>query len=256
MRRIVLYCINMLLACIVSCAETPQPKFEEPAHSTVSIAHLKSLCKSSSTTISDDVSIVGYVIANDLYGEYENAIIIGDDSGCIEVVVNHTPTAAYFPISAQVKIHCTGLALGTSGGKVILGAKPTAEYRVDYITPSLVAQHFHIDTTNPYEITPQEITIAELSTNLIGNYIALDGVTFDSQAGLAWCDTDPETNKHITTIRTLYDRSGNSLNIRILDSCRYCHEKIPSGYGTVWGIVEYFDNTYSLRIVNHSILFE
>ena len=256
MKKIVLYCISIFCCCITSCSYYSQPEFEEPAPSTVSIAHLKTLCKSNSTTITDDVSVVGYVIANDMFGEYKKSIIIGDDSGCIEVIVNHTPTATYFPISAQVKIHCTGLALGTSGGKVILGAEPTAEYRVDYITPTLVAQHFHIDTTNPYEIEPQEIKITELSTNHIGNYIALNEVTFGDQAGLAWCDTDPETNQYITTIRTLYDKDGNSLQLRTLGSCHYCHEKIPAGYGTVWGIVEYFDDTYSLRIVNHSILFE
>lgn len=255
MKRIVLYCISILCYFMTSCNDDMQPKFEKPAHATVSIAHLKSLCKSSSTTITDDVSIVGYVITNDLYGEYVKSIIIGDESDCIEVIVNHIPTATYFPISAKIEIHCTGLALGTSGGKVVLGAQPTAEYRVDYITPSLVAQHFRIDCNNPFEITPLKITIPSLSANHIGKYVALNDITFDYQAGLTWCDIDTETNQYTTTFRTLYDRSGNSLQLRILDSCHYCHEKIPSGYGTVWGVVEYFDNTYFLRIVNHSIAF-
>ena len=199
--------------------------------------------------------MVAYVVANDLYGEYNKAIVVGDDSGCIEVLVNHVPTATHFPVSAQVKIHCTGLALGTNGGKIILGAQPTAEYRVDYITPSLVAQHFHIDRSCAFEILPQKVAIADLSTRHIGNYVALNNITFGDDAGLAWCDIDPETNKYVTTMRTLHDKEGHKLQVRTLAECSYRHEKIPLGVGTVWGIVEYFNDTYSLRIVNHNIAF-
>ena len=255
MKRIVLYIISSFVLGLVSCSDSSLPTFDEPAQSTISVAHLKSLCKSSSTAIKEDVSVVAYVVANDLYGEYNKAIVVGDDSGCIEVLVDLTPTATHFPISAQVKIHCTGLALGTSGGKVILGAQPTAEYRVDYISPSLVAQHFHIDRNAPIEILPQVISIADLSTRHIGNYVALNNITFGDEAGLAWCDIDTESNKYITTLRTLHDKDGNTLQVRTLAECSYRHEKIPLGFGTVWGIVEYFDDTYSLRIVNHNILF-
>lgn len=255
MKRIVLYIISSIVCSLASCGDNALPTFDEPAQSTISVAHLKSLCKSSSTTIKDDVSVVAYVVANDLYGEYNKAIVVGDDSGCIEVLVNHVPTATHFPVSAQVKIHCTGLALGTNGGKIILGAQPTAEYRVDYITPSLVAQHFHIDRSCAFEILPQKVAIADLSTRHIGNYVALNNITFGDDAGLAWCDIDPETNKYVTTMRTLHDKEGHKLQVRTLAECSYRHEKIPLGVGTVWGIVEYFNDTYSLRIVNHNIAF-
>lgn len=254
MKRIVLYSISLAF-CWLSCSEKVHPEFDESPHTTISIAHLKSLCRSTSDDITDDVTIEAYIVANDLFGEYNKAIVIGDQSGCIEVLVDYASTASQFPISAQVKIHCTGLTLGTSGGKIILGAKPTSNYNVDRITPSLVEQHFHIDRQQPYEIQPQDITIPELAAHHVGNYVALNDISFGDDAGLTWCDIDPETNKYITTLRTLHDKDGNALQVRTIAECSYCHEKIPSGIGTVWGIVEYFDKTYSLRIINHRIAF-
>lgn len=237
-----------------SCEES-SPTFEEPASSTVSIAHLKSLCHSASDVITDDISIEGYIVANDLHGEYYKAIIVGDDSGCIEILVDYAPSYAKFPISAQARIHCTGLALGRSGGGVVLGAAPSAEYNIERLSPGQCAQHIKTDSHSPYEIVPQNISIADLATHHIGNYVRLEGVTFGLEAGKKWCDTDPESGKPVTTLHTIYDTDGNSLTVRTIAQCSYGNESIPSGYGSLCGIVEHFNDSYALRIINYRIEF-
>lgn len=247
-----IFSFGLLLSCD---GKESHPTFEEPAPSTVSIAHLKSLCHSASDIITDDISIEGYVVANDLYGEYHKAIIIGDDSGCIEVLIDHTPTYSHFPISAQARIHCTGLALGTSGGKVVLGAQPTAEYNVERLSAQLCSQHIKIDKQTPREIEPQSIAITDLATPLIGSYVMLSNVTFGAAAGEKWCDTNPVSGKPITTSHTISDTNGNTLTVRTIAQCTYGNEPIPDGYGSLCGIIEYFDEEYSLRIINHRIDF-
>jgi hypothetical protein len=256
MKRIALYIISLLSGSLVSCNfEIPLPSFDEPAPSTVSIAHLKSLCHSTSDIITDNISIEGYIVANDLLGEYHKAIIVGDDSGCIEILVDYTPTYNHFPISAQARIHCTGLALGISGGKVILGAQPTAEYNIERLSTQLCSQHIKIDKQAPREIEPQQISITDLAPHHIGNYIYLENVTFGSEAGQKWCDTDPTSGKPITTTHTIHDTYGNSLMVRTIAQCAYGNEPIPDGYGLLCGIIEYFDDNYALRIINHSVVF-
>lgn len=254
MRKIAPHIISLLACCLPSCEE-PHPVFEEPAPSTVSIAHLKSLCHSASDIITNDISIEGYVIVNDLHGEYDKAIIIGDESGCIEIPVDYIPTYTHFPVWAQIRVHCAGLALGTSGGRVVLGGPPSVEYNIARLTPEQCAQHIKINKHAPREIEPQKILIAELEPHHIGNYVRLENVTFGADAGEKWCDTDPASGKPVTTTHTISDSYGNSLRVRTIAQCAYRNEAIPYGYGSLCGIVEYFDGEYSLRIINHRIEF-
>ncbi len=240
----------------VACSDATSGHYAERPHGTVSIAHLKSLACDDSVVITDDISIEGYVVANDLFGEYYKSIVISDPSGGIEIGVDIRNTAARFPHSARVMVQCSGLALGSYGGHLMLGAIPEREYTVDRIAESDIERYMHIDCSEPTAIEPATITIADLSPALIGNYVRIDDLSFEHEAGLAWCDSDPITGKPITTQRTAYDSRGNALAIRIIAECDYHSEVIPTGRGTLFGVVEYFNSEYSLRIVNHGIVFQ
>ena len=253
MRRIVLLLISLFA---VACSDATSGLYAERPHGTVSIAYLKSLAHGDSTTITDDISIEGYVIANDLFGEYYKSIVISDQSGGIEIGVDIRNTAVRFPISARTVVQCSGLALGNYGGRLMLGAVPEREYTVDHIAESDIDRYMLIDCSAPVAIEPTTITIADLSPALIGNYVRIDDLCFEQEAGLAWCDSDPITGKPITTQRTAYDSRGNAIAIRIIAECDYHSEVIPAGRGTLFGVVEYFNSEYSLRIVNHGIVFQ
>lgn len=251
MRRIVIVLISVIL---IACNNS-MPTFDEPLRGNISIAHLKSLAASESYTITEDISIEGYVVANDLYGEYLKSIIICDESGGIEIAIDTRKTATLFPISARVVVHCSGLTIGDYGGRVILGAIPQGGYTVDRIAERDILRYFLVDKSSPKAIRPTTIAISDISTTHIGNYVRLDNLSFGEQASLTWCDIDPITGDYITTERIATDTKGNSIAIRTIAECSYRNEKIPSGVGTLCGIVEYFNGTYSLRIVNHQIAF-
>lgn len=255
MRVIVRYCVSLLSLLLLACSTPAPEEYIETPHGTISVAHLKTLCREQSTIITDDISIEAYVVANDLFGEYQKAVILCDESGGIELAVDCSNTSVRFPISARVVVHCTGLALGNYGGRIVLGAAPQGSYTVDRIAEKDFGRYLLIDRTRPREIEPRHITMEEIDTDLIGNYVALDDVTFGDNASLAWCDRDAESGEWLTTSRHIYDRQGNTLQVRTIADCKYRRESIPDGYGTVWGIVEYFNKEFSLRIVNHRIEF-
>lgn len=252
MKRIVILLI--IVATLLACSDSVA-RFDEAPHGVVTIAHLKSLAKSESYTITDDISIEGYVVANDLFGEYYKSIVISDESGGIEIAIDTNKTATQFPISARVVVYCSGLTIGDYGGRLTLGAAPAGHYTVDRISAKDISRYFLVDKSAPKAIGPTRLNINEITEKHIGNYIRLDDVTFASQAGMSWCDKEPASGEYITTERTLYDHKGNALAVRTIAECRYRNEKIPSGYGVVCGIVEYFNGEYSLRIVNHMIEF-
>ena len=237
------------------CADRAAGEYERLPYGTISIAHLKSLATAESAVITDDVAITGYVVANDLYGEFYKTIVVCDTSGGIEIAVDSATTATLFPISARITVHCSGLALGDYGGRIMLGARPTGAYTVDRISVSDLARYFTADTSAPAAPDPLRVSIGGLAPEHIGRLIELHDVTFAHYAGLTWCDTDPETGDYITTSRALHDTAGHSVAVRTIAQCLYRAESIPSGYGTVRAVVEYFNGGYSLRIANHGIEF-
>lgn len=253
MKRIVTLLISLLVATACNNSAT---EFNERPHGVISIAHLKSLATSESYRITDDISIEGYVVANDLYGEYYKSIIISDDSGGIEIAIDTRKTATQFPISARIVVYCSRLSIGDYGGKLTLGATPEGSYSVDRIAEKDILRYFLVDKSAPKATKPTTVSINEIDSRHIGNYIRLDDVSFTSQAGLTWCDKDPITGDYITTERTIYDREKNSFTVRCIAECRYNNEKLPSGYGTLCGIIECFNGKYSLRVVNHQIHFK
>lgn len=254
MRRIASLLTNILLLCAVGCSDATSGEYNDRPKGTVSIAHLKTMAKSASTAIVDDISVEGYVVANDLFGEYYKSIVISDTSGGIEVSVDLRRTATEFPISARVVIHCSGLAIGSNAGRLVLGAQPEAEYTIDRIPAADISRYISVDTNNPREIEPTPLSIAELTAAHIGNYVVIKGLNFGDQAGKAWCERDSLTGKHTTTQRTAYDSEGREIGIRIISTCNYRDEVIPAGTGDLYGVVECYNGEYSLRIVNHGIM--
>ena len=235
-------------------ADTPPVEYPETPHSKVSIAHLKSLCRTDRVVITDDISIEGHIIVNDLYGEFIKSIVVADESGCLEVSVDCTSTAEIFFVGARMVVSCSSLALGDYGGRIILGAATSDEYSVGRIAEKDFSRYFLIDTSRPNEIIPQEIEINEIDTSHIGNYIELKRVCFIDGGTAEWCDKDTESGEYVTTERTITDLAGNEFTVRTIAECTYRNETLPQGQCTLRGIVDYFNGHYSLRVINHQIV--
>ena len=233
--------------------DTPPAEYPETPHSKVSIAHLKSLCKADRTVITDDISIEGHIIVNDLYGEFIKSIVVADESGCLEVSVDCTSTAEIFFVGARMVVSCSSLALGDYGGRIILGAATSDEYSVGRIAEKDFSRYFLIDTSKPKERIPQVTEISKIGVTHIGNYIELRDVRFIDGGAAEWCDKDTESGEYVTTEHTITDPAGNEFTVRTLAECTYRNETLPQGQCTLRGIVDYFNGRYSLRIINHQI---
>ena len=249
---------GLLQGCTIATEDsdnTPAVEYPDSPNNRISIAHLKSLCRADRTVITEDISIEGHIIVNDLYGEYIKSIVIADDSGCIEISVDCASTAEIFFVGARIVVSCSSLALGDYGGRIILGSTASDEYSVGRIAERDFGRYFLIDKSKPKEIIPQVVQISEIDTTHIGNYIEFRKVHFTAGGYAEWCDKDEE-GKYITTERTIADSSGNEFSVRTIAECTYCNEMLPQGVCTLRGIVEYFNGHYSLRIINHQIVTE
>lgn len=223
----------------------------------LSIAYLKSLCRSESSLIRTDCYIEGLITANDLYGEYPNGLVLEDRSGGIEVSVAGRELFRHYPIGRTLRIFCEGLALADYGGKVILGAAPTGEYPADRICSDERPLRLHLLEDAPRTPEPLTITISEASLRLVGRYVMLNKLRVaEGEKGLPWCERDSLTGEPIATTRHLVDRAGDTLDLYLPGSVIYNSEEIPSQEVRCAGILDYFNRRFQLRPVNRGIWVE
>lgn len=84
-------------------------------------------------------------------------------------------------------------------------------------------------------------------------YVHFEGVRFVQQSN--WCDPDPETGRPATTERRIADHTGREFIVRTAGTCTYATEPVPQGTGSVYGIIDYFNGKYTLRIANREVDF-
>ena len=255
-RWIVALC-SLLLS--VACTSGTKPEFADTPDDSaesglVSIAYLKSRCNGLSTTLRSDISIKGTVVANDLYGEFYRRIVLVDDSGGVEVLLDKDRLFVDFPIYANISVACNGLAVGRVGGKVVLGAEPTGEYTTDRIAAKDISKYLMCLDGDVQSVVPRTVAIDALGVEHISDYIFIDGVRFaDDEVGKKWCDFVDgqlcEVDRHVV------DDKGNVLIIRVSPYSAYATSKIPSGRGAICGILDYSGDTFFLRPANQEIYF-
>lgn len=246
-----------LVGLAAACNKATEPRLpEDPAEETVgSIAQLKSLCAGkTSTTVTRDAVIRGLIVGNDLYGEFYKTIVVEDATGGISIAVDLENTADTYPWGAVLTVRCNGMWLCDYGGKIMLGAEP-GEFGPGRIPGDELPRHFTVTPPDGGE-TPlaTPLALTEVGQQHIDTRVRFDGVRFEEE-GLTWCDTDPETGRSVTTERSLVDREGNRFVVRTASTCTYAQEPVPSGTGSLYGVVDYFAGKYSLHVTNREAVF-
>ncbi len=217
----------------------------------VSVAYLKSLCRSGIYDIAEDLTISGTVMANDWLGEYYKSIVVLDDTGGIEIDIDLPALYRTIPVYSRVTVFCNGMTLARVGGKTVLGAHPTGYFPVDGIDGGLISRYVRIDSESGDDRKPAIRGFSEISAADIGAFVCFMDIAadLDSTNG-KWCDT--ADGKYVTTTRYITSGDGR-FGIRTLGTCRYADEAIPVGRFSVAGIIDYSGGEYYLRIVNHGI---
>ena len=254
-RALIVLCSAWLaVACSATKPDYSEIPDDDSESGLVSIAYLKSRCKGLSTNINSDISIRGTVVANDLFGEFYNTLVLVDESGGVEVSVDRERLCVDFPLYANVSVTCNGLAVGRVGGKVVLGAKPTGEFTTDRIADGDVSKYLLWQRGDITAVAPRKVRIADLGVENVSDYLLFEGVRFaDDEVGRKWCEESEE--KYVETDRHIIDKDGNTLIVRVSPYCEYAGERIPAGTGSLCGIVDYSGDQFFLRIANHEVYF-
>lgn len=248
--------ISLLVFCAVACREHNPLKFypkEHPEH--VSISYLKSLYRTAPARIDYAIQIEGHIVANDFNGNLYNELGIADSTGGIIVRLNAERLYRRYWQGARVVVRCNGLWLGSSGGTIELGAEPTGEYEVDNIPTDDIGLYISVDTTRQIEIIPRPITIAECAPEMVSTLVRVERVQFvEEELMSGWCDRvlDSLTGEwtQVATTRHLINAQGDTLDVHTSPYADFVRTPLPSGSGSIEGLLGYFNHRYQLRVLN------
>ena len=203
--------------------------------------------------VTEDITLEGVVTGNDFYGEFYKTLVVEDASGGISVLIDGTRLAFDYPVGAAVTIFCNGLTLGDYGGKIQLGVAPDGDYGVGRIPREELGRYLRRNPDKDRRPRPAVCTFDAIGPRQTDTYVCFEGVRF-TEAG-PWCDTDPETSEPQTSERTLTDAQGRTFRVRTLGTCAYATEPVPQGTGSVYGIIDYFNGKYTLRVSERRVEF-
>lgn len=242
----------IICSLILLCGCSKSNYSAEQQSNEVSIAYLKSICTGDHCRIVNDYVVRGVVVATDWLGELQKSVVVVDDSGGLEIAIDSRNISAHLPIYSEVSIFCNGLMLARVGGKIELGAPPTEDFLLDNISEDMLGRYIRV-TGVCNDFVPPTKRFVDISAGDVSNIVRFDNVRIcDEEQGLLWCDV--EEGKAVTTYRTLIDGEGNRFAVRILSTCHYAKDKIPTKEISVVGVIDYSNNRYFLRIVNKSII--
>ncbi len=219
--------------------------------SDVSIEYLKSLYNGNTSLITKDIAIEGVITANDAFGEFPTSLIIEDDSGAIEIMCDFDCATSGFIFGATIKVLCSGLWLGATGGMLALGATPQEEYIVGLLSEVERSLHLQICNNNTIIPIPTITTIDNLNANHILRYVLIEKLYVDeSDTTRTFCSRNSDSGATEYTEHTLVDIWGSTITLSVDRNVRYADDDLPEGSFSTYAIVEYFGEEYRLRLTN------
>jgi len=236
-----------LASCVKGEFDTPPvfiPKFEGTANKT--IAELKATYLGVLDSIKEDIIIQGKVVGNDESGNIYKKLIIQDATGGIELNLDRTSMYTEFKLGQRVFVKCKGLFLGDYNGLIQLGGKFNGA--IGRLSDVMINQHLFRDSLPGTVPAPINIVVGADNKQYISMLVKLENVSF-SEAGQVWATQDASA-----TNRTLKDQSGKTLVVRTSQYANFAGLKVPSGNGTVYGLLSIFGTTWQLTIRDTSDL--
>jgi hypothetical protein len=251
----------LFLVFIPSCDynnETPPPVVEFTYGNIVTVQQVKALYADQlaitdytqrvPVQITEDWALKGIITASDkIDGNLYKEAYIEDATGGLRMVFNST-SGLYIGDSVIVKIK--DLYIGDYGDFWQLGDEPYHEDDGDIRVSGIDVYNnvLKISIYNPTYPVVATVTQAK-SAAYLGRLVTLNNVQFtDEMNGLTWADA-----KNLVTMnRDLEDCSGKSIIVRTSGYSYYADELLPTGKGSVTGIVTIYSGTYQFIVRDYS----
>jgi len=214
------------------------PTVDFPSNTT--IAQLKAFYNGEAYQLIDtDLVVKGVVIANDESGNIYKTLYIQDATGGLLIGLDRTSLYTKFKPGQRIFIKCNGMYLGTYGGVVQLGY--LYNNAIGRLPDVLIDSHLFRDSLPGVVPSPLLRKISTISGNDICMLVQIDSLHF-TEPGLKFSESTASTD------RNMQDNSLNTLILRTSNYANFAAELLPSGTGSVVGILSMYNSEYQFYI--------
>lgn len=200
--------------------------------------------------IDSDVVVSGIVVMDDRSGNYYKKMVIQDETGGIEVLVDQNNLYNDYPVGRKVYIKCRGLFVGAYGQNLQLGYTPDAGGSLSNI-PAVMVGDFIVKANYPNPIVPDTVTLADLASpngakERLNTLVAIRNAEFaPAFVGVPYAQLASLAS---ATNLTVNDCGGGSITLRNSGYAKFQPLTTPGGNGILVGIYTRYNNTPQLYI--------
>lgn len=209
--------------------DTP-PIPEIPFGTIKTIADVKAMYSGVDSVFTDDLTIRAVVVTDETTGNFYKETYIQDNTGGIKL---RFTSSSSLSIGDSIRVQLNGGTLTEYNGML----------SVDNLDPD----ESNVILKNNVPVLPKVMTLDQVTGALQGQFIQIDNVEFPSnEVGTTWADavTQYSANHNLT------DCSGNIVLVRTSGYSNFAGDVIPSGNGSIIGVVGVFGNDVQLFIRN------
>ncbi len=194
------------------------------------ISEVRAMYSGVDSVFVDDLTIRAVVVTDETTGNFYKETYIKDNTGGIKV---RFTSSSSLSIGDSIRLQLNGGTLTEYNGML----------SVDNLDPD----ESNVILKNNVEVNPIVVTLDQVTGALQGQFIQIDGVEFPAnELGTTWAD--PINQFSIN--HNLTDCAGNTVLVRTSGYSNFAGEVIPSGNGSLLGVVGVFGSDVQLFIRN------
>lgn len=210
-------------------------------HVNVGSYTLDSICSYTDTFIVD-----GIVVSTDEGGNYYKSLVIQDETGAVEIQIDQNGLYNHYPLGQRVVLDCRGLIIGDYHNKFQVGWEYET-YSVGRISSMHIDKYLYTDGVPSLDNLPEPLTVDQIdftSYEDIGKLVKLENCQFAEES---W--GKPFAYNDFTTEHELIVPGVTSpIIVRTSNYAKFRSTTVPSGIGTLYGILSIYNSSYQLAI--------
>jgi hypothetical protein len=255
---------------MIACQKYPEPEYIEPRyklkdHQTlISIEELKArhTLGGTPTAIMGDTVIRGIVVADDESGHIYKSIYIQDETGGVNLAIDQVNMYNIMPVGQEVYVEMKGLFIGDYNNGYQIGDTVTdPKYGLEMARYNWANELYrdslgnysrkHIYTNGKPDLSkvpaPKVIESSNaITSDMYCSLVTLKNIRFTDPkvaTGLL-----PWSTKEQTVNRTAEFSDGSTIVVRTSGYCNFYADFIPTGVGSITGILSIFGSTKQFYI--------
>lgn len=231
----------LISSCVDNEFDEPDFPFNDPDITTnATIQSIKALhSEGNFEVITEDLIFKALVVANDSTGNFYKKIIVQDETGGIEILIDGRSLYGKYPVGRRVFVKAKGLTIGDDSNVVQLASLASEGSLVSIPYSELSDIVIGGSLNNP--VVPKQMKLNQVSDADISTLVQFVDVEFDSgELGKTYADGIAKSDQN----RILKDCNSNEFIIRTSGYAQFANDVLPDKNGELMCIVGKYRNDY------------